>query len=465
MNLSSLPPGEVGALRFLHRLPNNSATQYIDDIPDSELGSEWDHRRKVPLGFYFMKFFNGSMFLLRTKDHSSRLWWSEQGTTTGSIPESFHNSHWRDIFPETGPITGAYSASIRGNQALLVFKGSAVHYVGGSYAHPGTEGWTFGTISSIAGCSGPNLCQASPDGQVVWYGNGTFWTLDQSENGAGVVDVGATIRKRLSTINGEFERFGVSWVDKRTKELVFCLPTKDSKKPNTQFVWDYLNKGWRLREDIILNAVAQFNDKTIVSGSWKGRRGSTHYEVPSDEEEIDNPTTTVWAYQRGYPGYAPGSDLTSTYTSGWMSFSEFGPGFHSSQRAADSVFTMQERSARIATIKTYADWNFDDAISSDLEVSLIHPENDNISVYTGSDAINEQETDNSISGSFTNDASRYRESRAYTHRLPIDIPSCTVFSLSLSASCIEDPMAIISIDAYGPISSNAGSRSPAMYEK
>lgn len=462
MNLSSLPSGEVGNLRFVHRLPNNSATEYLDDIPDSELGSEWDGRRSVPTGFYFMKFFNGSMFLLRTEKHPSRVWWSEQGAGVGSVPESFIGSQWRDVFPETGPITGSLPVSLGGKQSLLVFKESATHYVGGAYAQPGTEGWVFGTISSIAGCSGPNLSQASPDGQVVWYGNGTFWMLDTAKGG-GAVDVGASIRKRLKKINAKYARFGSSWVDKRTKEMVFCLPFEDSTTPDLQFVWDYLNRGWRLRQDMKVHAVEQIEDMTLLSGSWQGRVGARG--LLGEVTDVTQATNTIWVYQRGYPNYDPGSDLTCTYTSGWMSLMEFGPSFHASQRAADSVFTMQERSARIATVSTYADWDFDNPISNDLEVSLIHPENDGIDVYTGDDALTVQETTNSTTALYGDDEARYRDSRTYTHRLPIDIPSCTVFSLSLKASCINDPMAIISIDAYGPISSGAATRSPALYEK
>ena len=462
MNLSSLPSGEVGNPRFTHRIPNNSVTDYIDDIPDSELGSEWDNRRSVPAGFYFMKFFNGSMFLLRTEKYPSRVWWSEQGLGLGTVPESFVSSQWRDIFPETGPITGSLSISMSGKQSLLVFKDSATHYVGGAYAKPGTEGWVFGTISTIAGCAGPNLSQSSPDGQVVWYGNGTFWMFDTAKGG-GAIDIGATIRKRLKKINSKYARFGSSWVDKITKEMVFCLPFDDATTPNLQFVWDYLNRGWRLRQDMKVHAVEQIEDMVLISGSWEGRTGSVG--ILDDSSSTAIPTDTVWVYQRGYPNYKQGSDLTCTYTSGWMSLMEFGPSFHASQRAADSVFTMQERSARIATVSTYADWDFDNPISSDLEVSLIHPENDGIDVYVGDDALVVQETTNSTSATYGDDEAKYRDSRTYTHRLPIDIPSCTVFSLSLKASCIDDPMAIISIDAYGPISSNAATRSPALYEK
>lgn len=462
MNLSSLPSGEVGNLRFVHRIPNNSATEYLDDIPDSELGSEWDNRRKIPTGFYFMKFFNGSMFLLRTDSHPSRVWWSEQGAGHGAIPESFISSQWKDVFPETGPITGSLPISIDSKQAMLVFKEKATHYISGSYARPGTEGWAFGTISTIAGCSGPNLSQSSPDGQVIWYGNGTFWMLDSSK-GKGAVDIGAAIRKRLKKVNSKYAQFGSSWVDKRTKEMVFCLPFEDSSTPDLQFVWDYLNRGWRLRQDLKISAVEQIDDLVLIAGSWKGRVGK-NTEVGEATGAI-KATDTVWVYQRGYPNYEVGSDLTCTYTSGWMSLLEFGPAFHASQRAADSVFTMEERSARIATVSTYADWDFDNPISKDLEVSLIHPENNSIDVYSGTNVALKQETTNSVEASYSDETSKYRDSRAYTHRLPIDIPSCTVFSLSLSASCIDDPMAIISIDAYGPISSNAATRSPALYEK
>jgi hypothetical protein len=475
MNLSSLPPGEVGNLRFLHRLPNNLATSYIDDIPDSELGSEWQFRRNVPIGFYFMKFFNGSMFLLRTNKYNSRIWWSEQDITTGSIPESFMHNHWRDVFPETGPITGAFAANFGNKNALLVFKNSAVHYVSGSYPRQGAEGFDLGTISTVAGCAGPNLCQSSPDGQIIWYGNGTFWSLSPEK---GAVDIGQAIRGRLSKVNKKFDQFGVSWIDEKTKEMVFCLPYRNSTKPDLQFIWDYVNKGWRLRKDLKIDAVERVNDLVILAGSWYARSGPKlenrpdlapddfgnvpHLSISEEEQGLGTPTKTAWVYQRGYPTFNPGGELESTYTTGWMSFADFGPSFHGTQRTADSVFTMEERSARIATVRTYADWDLDVPVSDDLEVSLTHPEDNNIYVY-GADV--HIETDNAIKVEDKTAPRLFRKRRTYTHRLPVDIPSCTVFSLSISSSCLTDPMALISIDAYGPMTSMPGSRTPAMYEK
>ena len=439
MNLTSLPTGDAGELRFLHRIPNNNATEYMDDIPDSELGRVWEDRRSVPAGFYFMKFFGGSMFVMRTEDHPSRVWWSEQGTVTGSIPESFKENSWRDIFPETGPITGAYSSSINGQQTLLVFKENATHYISSSYEQPGTSGWSFGTLSTIAGCAGPNLCQSTPDGMVIWYGNGTFWMWGKET--PGVIDIGSTIRKRLSKINSDNERFGVSWITKENKEVVFCLPYKDSTVPDLQFVWDYRNRGWRLRKDVRATAVETVKGLTLIANK------------PEEDDTVWSPNVLV--YQKGSP-LQPiySSDMTSSYVSGWQSFSEFGPEFHSTQRTADSVFTLQEKTASSGQVRAYSDWNYDDAVNVE-NIRFINPETySQIPIW------------NSVSENY--DDSVYRLSRTYTHRVPLDIPSCTVFSVALNSTRTwmgGSDHCLISIDAYGPISSNPTSRSPAQYEE
>jgi len=431
MNLASLPSGEAGELRFLHRIPNNNAQQYMDDIPDSELGRVWEDRRKTPPGFYFMKFFGGSMFVMRTDDHPSRLWWSEQGTVTGSIPESFMQNSWRDIFPETGPITGAFSASVGGQQTLLIFKDKATHYVSNSYEQPGTSGWSFGTLSTVAGCSGPNLCQSTPDGYTIWYGNGTFWMWGKDTNG--VIDIGAPIRKRLSKINVDNERFGVSWITKNNKEIVFCLPYKDSSVPDLQFIWDYRNRGWRLRQDVRATAVETVNDLTLIANK------------PEDDDRIYSPN--VFVYQRGTPNQVVYStNYESVYTTGWQSFAEFGPEFHKTHKTSDSVFTLQDRSNQSSQVYTYSDWNFDDVVNREALLSRNPEETKNIDTWS--------------SGNY--DDSVYRLNRTYTHRVPLDIPSCTVFSLSLRT---RGHMSLISIDAYGPESSNETSRSPAIYEE
>jgi len=458
MNLRSLPSGVTGRPRYLQRIANNLSTEYMDDIPDGELGPEWEDRRSCPRGVYFIKTFSASLFLMRTEDHPSRVWWSEQGGFNGSTPESFISTHWRDVFPETGAITGSKPSLLGDRKIMLVFKENATHYVSGDYPH-----WTFGTVSTVAGCAGPSLAQAAPDGTLIWYGSGTFWKLDTDGR---AVDIGAPIRSKLKKINKDYERFGVSWTDVRTKEMVFALPYKTSKLSNFQFVWDYENNGWRLRSDIKIRCVETMDDKVIVSGTWKGRYSS------KDELGVETKSDTMWIYGRGYPNFYPGKDLESRYTTGWMSFSEFGPSFHDTHRAAEAVFIMEERSGKLSSVKTYADWNKDSPVSKDLEIANVHPENDNIAVYDGFYGYNSSIDVSNVSLAGVQDGSSlvqepsypYRARRTYTQRLTLDVPSCTTFQLEVSASTIYSPVSLVSIDAYGPKTTLPGSRSPSIYE-
>tara|TARA_R100001594_G_scaffold11979_1_gene26848 strand:+ start:12081 stop:14408 length:2328 start_codon:yes stop_codon:yes gene_type:complete len=453
MNLRALPSSDDGSPRFLHRIANNSATDYMDDIPDGELGPVWQDRRTTPRGFFFMKSFSGSMFVMRTEMHSSRVWWSEQGNVNGATPESFFASHWRDVFPETGPLTGALPAILGERNLMLLFKDSATHYVSGDYPE-----WSFGTISKTAGCAGPNLSQASPDGTIIWYGNGTFWQLGSE---GGVIDIGAAVRQKLKHVNKTRERFGVSWIDPVTKEMVFVLPYKNSDEPNMQFIWDYQNNGWRLRKDLSIRAAERVGDLICTAGKWSGR-------VNESGKAVDN----IYIYGRGYPNFPAGGSLNSTYQTGWCSFSDFGPSLHDTHRAAEAIFMFEERSGSHSTLKMFADWDLDSQIGSGITVSLSHPETNSIPLYDGDinggpDAVDSEMTmDNTAIPKLRSSEGRlpFRTRRVYTHRVPIDIPSCNVFSLSMTSSAIHEPFALISLDVFGPKTSLPGSRSPAIYE-
>ena len=166
---------------------------------------------------------------------------------------------------------------------------------------------------------------------------------------------------------------------------------------------------------------------------------------PEDDDTVYSPN--VFVYQRGTPNQVVYSTNTeSVYTTGWQSFAEFGPEFHKTHKTSDSVFTLQDRSNISSRVYTYSDWNFDDVVNEETLFSRNPEETENIDTWS--------------SGNY--DDSVYRLNRTYTHRVPLDIPSCTVFSLSLRAG---GHMSLISIDAYGPESSNETSRSPAIYEE
>jgi len=420
-NLLNLAPGDLGNFFYLHRISNNKAVEWIDDIPDGELAFEWEDREPVPIGFYFMRYHSGSMFIMRNDAHPSRVWWSEQTGIYGPIPESFLRGHWREVFPETGPITGSVSVNVKDlDTTLLIFKESAVHYCTGNYPN-----WTFGTLRHGSGCAGPNLVQSVPDGSVIWYGSRTFWRL--THDGA-VTDIGTPLKKRLAKINYQRAQVGVSWIDRKFGEVSFVLPSDDSARPDLHFVYDYRLGGWRIRDHMTVDAVETIGntDVTFVSGTFHGTR-------------------TVWAANRGYPGYSV-TNPTASFISGWVSYEEFGPNLHGTYRSAELVYTLGERCSSTASVVTKSDWDPDTEINSE-SIKLMHPENDDIAFYGDG------------TGAAVYDVAFYREQRVYAHRLAIDVPSSSVFRIEVSGT---EPIAIMNIDMYGAPISLPGGRTPGL---
>jgi len=418
-NQQRLPAGDDGSPRFLTRLPNNVGPEWVDDIPDGELGPLWETRVAVPVGVYFMRFFSGSMFLMRNDGHPSRVWWSEQGNLNGPTPESLMQGHYRDVFPATGPIMASMSTRTTTTQeppAMLIFKEEATHFVTGTYPD-----WTFGTLHTTAGCAGPGLVQLGGDGSVIWYGSSTFWRMDPEGR---IQDIGAPLRRKLRRINTRVAEYGVSWVDPRAGEVVFALPYKDSAVNNYQFVWDWRIGGWRTRSDLIVTAALPVpgTELVLVSGSYDGK-------------------TNVWVYGRGYPNYAVTQPL-AIYRTGWATFDRPGsPGMHGAFNAHDLILTMEERSSGTATLRLYQDWSLDTAINTET-VPLVHPENDNVPFYA----------------SARYGTGVWRERRVFHQRAAIDVPSASTLVAEIA---VQGAMALVSMDMYGPQVALPGSRTPA----
>ena len=106
---------------------------------------------------------------------------------------------------------------------------------------------------------------------------------------------------------------------------------------------------------------------------------------------------------------------------------------------------MEERCEASATVNTYQDWDLDVPINIE-SITLAHPEDSNIAYY----AIT---TSSAVYG-----VNVYRDRRPYSNRIAIDIPSHEVFSVKIETS---DPMALYTIDAYGPQTALPGSRTPS----
>lgn len=434
--------------RFLRRISNNVATEFIDNTPDGELGNIWEDRASTPIGVYFLKSHGGSLFQLRTDGFPYRVWWSEQTSITGATPESTLRGHWVDVFPQTGTITGSLSINMKASSSnspvLLVFKEQAVHYLSGDY-----PAWAVGTLHSAAGLAGPSLVQVAPDDSVIWYGNNTFWVLD-TKSGS-VIDVGVNIRESLSRVNVTAAGLGVSWLRPDTKEVVFCLPVDDDKQPSKCFVWDYRFGGWRTRDNIKVDAALSLPRMGLALLAGK-------INPPKGEGDITN----VWIENRGYPLYAV-SQPTATYRSGWVSVShiaqpksenplavlaaqmrgvdKIGSSAHALSNINDLIVVFKEASSGSASVRTYEDWNGDSSVDADT-LLLAHPE---------------QQTDIPYYGSAVYGADVYRDARVYSERIALGISSSSVFQVEVIST---SPMKMLTLDVYGPVVATPGGRTP-----
>lgn len=435
-NLRRLPAGDDGSPRFLHRMIGDVADEWIDDIPDGELGPVWEDRAEVPLGFYLLKSFGGSLFWGRTDAYPSRIWWSEQTNAIGPTPESAMAGHWRDIYPNTGALTGWHEVqfgSDASQAALLVFKEKACHFLTGAYA-----GWQVGTLHRSAGLAGPNLIQTVADGSVIWYGNRTFWRLTRDGQ---ITDIGVTIRKRLLRVNQAMVKMGDSFIDPTNNEAVFSLPMDSSVKNDYQFVWDHEDGGWRAQDHMSIAASCLIPDSDIVLVAGEYR----------DEPNVfvwQRGTPTVTTPANGYTFYGAGG---SYFQTGWVSMSGQSD-IHSAFQINELIVTAKESYDGTATLETFSNWNPSDNTGGFDQVSLTydHPEDDEIAhVGNEDDAVFDEAV--------------YRDRRTFTVKVPLEIPSAEVCSLKLTVGTAQW-CSLINMCLYGPKLSGPGSRTPTVAE-
>jgi hypothetical protein len=441
-NLKRLPPGDDGSPRFLHRIPGGLADQWIDDIPDGELGAKWQDREPAPLGFYLLKSFSGSLFIGRTDGNPSRVWWSEQTNVNGPTPESIMAGHWRDVYPSTGPLTAFHEAQFGDSNPpmLLVFKEQAVHFLTGTYPE-----WQVGTLHRRAGAAGPNLVVTCPDGAVLWYGARTFWRLDRAGN---VTDIGRPIRKRLRRVNYAEAKMGCAFVDRRSGEVIFSLPIDDSLTPNFQFVWDWEAVGWRTLNQMVIKAACEIaaEDLVFLSGTYDG---------------FDN----VYIWDRGAFQYQDGNSERfngleeAIYQTGWLTFGE-GAGAHAHHQFDYLVVVGEESYEGTLTTRTFRDWvaTPSEATGSPDTVSftLAHPEDEDVPYYDG---VGTEAPDDPA----TFDEDKYRDERPFTAQVPINIPSAEVVSVSLRVASPKIAR-IVTMSIYGSKVAGPGARTPRVAE-
>jgi len=223
---------------------------------------------------------------------------------------------------------------------------------------------------------------------------------------------------------------GTSWIDRESREVVFCLPMEDSNVPNVQWVWDYLNQGWRLRTGLNATGGATYMpgaDVTLVAGVITDKTGTAR--------------TGVFALNRGYPNQVnPQEDLTATYQSGWQSFGGLSAKMHGAFRVVQGVLTAEERSSDPVRVSVWQDWNAD-THQGEITTYALTQEDDDIPLY----------------GEARYGESVWRARRNYGEKLALDLASQSFHSVKIET---EGSLALYNIDVWGPKMAGAGSRTP-----
>jgi hypothetical protein len=417
-NLKRLTPSDDGSFHVLERIPENESEEWYDDIPDGELGPFWQDRQAFP-NAYVVAQLGGSVFYLRTRARPAGYWWTEQTSLLGPTPESILKGHDGDLYPETGPITGAATLPVGDKQALLVFKAAAIHYITGRYGE-----WETGTLREGAGAEGPGLVQVTPDGVLV-YGQRTFWLCTPEGE---VLDVGKGLKKLLKRVNLSAARYGVSVQRPEAGEVIFWLPTDGKVVNNVGFAWDYAIKQWRIYQHVAVAcaATAPGSNLTWLGGDYDSK-------------------TTLWCWGRGYNGYAV-TQPTSRILTGWAPFSDpEGPGQNVPANFNYAVFTMEERANSTATVTSYLDHDGDTAhaagalVCYDPAYEPAPPDAPTVAFW----------------GSATFGTSVWRDRRGYTQHVGVEGGGAVVFSLGITTT---SPLAIWAVDVYGAAIGQAGAR-------
>lgn len=391
-----------GSLAFA-TIPDNTATYFPDNVPDSWLLVPASRCVPVP-EFKLATFFAGSLWIANTREAPGMVRRSLVGRP-GTFPVN------EDIYPDAKgrEVTGLYAVA----QGLLVFTETSTFLIN---VNDSGEGVRASTLHPSVGCVSPNSIATLPNGLTVWMSREGFHAFD----GQGVRDVSMDIKDTVRRVNKAWRLRSAAVVDPVSAEYRCWIPVDGSNSNNLCVVFD--GAYWRERDDVDADAVCVTQDSRsllLAAGSATRKAGSGTLV-----------RTSVWVVDHEDRGAYDPIDHIASLETHWLRSSR------SSRRATPSRVTLWFRETCKGTVdvEVMRDWREGVIVHtvSGVTAPTLYPNDDIPSFYDDTLLAATAKPPGNPAGG--RQPLVWSRRRPYWTKADIAVPSCEVFRVRLKVA-------------------------------
>lgn len=239
MRLSDVSGAGESVYYFNKEIKDNSSTEYIDIIPDTNLVDRaiYTASSVIDTSYRCGATWNGRIWLGGGLTHPTRIIYSERG-----LPEQFGISSYFDVGNEKG---GAISQLFAYYNNLLVFRETSIEVIRFNNGE-----FSISQVSPTVGTRAANSIQLVPEIGVVFLTEDGFYAVSGGLDGGSqisVTKISSSISKEVDRISTAAIAKAVSVYSPKEKEYWCHYPVKGSVNPSRGAVIHTKDASWSLR--------------------------------------------------------------------------------------------------------------------------------------------------------------------------------------------------------------------------
>ena len=324
-------------------MPDNSATLFPDNVPDSWLLKVPIDPDPVPqfklcrlaFGRLWIANWPGGEGIMRP---SAPLFWGTFPKNEEIIPD-----------PSGSQITGLWSCSF----GLLAFTATSTFLISPNNSG---DGFRAAVLNNRIGCVAPDSIKTMPSGLTVWLADDGFYAFD----GKVVKRVSEEITDNvIRRINKGSQSRACAAVDIKMGEYRCAIPVDGSKTNNLTAIYDAT--GWRERDDVKMQAVCVTRDHRSYMLSL-GYADVTNTDTSTD---IDD-RASVWVLDHNGRGVYESRDSEGIIETQWM---HTAASFRRSTPLRVRIWLRETIKGKL-TIEVFRDWREHPAVETAVSPDL-----------------------------------------------------------------------------------------------